>query len=176
MNSWLERTGWLRYLIGLDREKLSENIIKSNANNKTVADRMWSIIKSLARYCQQTITSRIGYFVRIETIRIEKHQIKYHPLQSYQNVKSFGDYVRAWQQVLMFFMRTVDSKIQQRQSGTWKISKYRFTKNQQLIWRAFNDAVQIKIRNPIDEGQNAQSSDVFNITKDVSISDDDALS
>ena len=52
-------------------------------------------MKSLTRHNQQIIIFRVDYFVRIETIRIEKHQIKYHSLQSYQNVKSFENYVRA---------------------------------------------------------------------------------
>ena len=177
VNPWLERTGWLRYLAGLDRQKLSESITRPNETDdavEAVADRMWSTMESLARYCQQTIISRVGHFVRIEAIRTEKHQTKYHPLQPYQNVKSFGDYVRAWQQVLMFFMRTADSKARQRQSGTWKMPKYGFTKSQRQTWRAFNNAVQTEIRNLIDEGQDAQSSGVFNTTKDVSTDDDDA--
>ena len=52
-------------------------------------------MKSLIRHNQQIIISRVDYFVRIKTIRIEKHQIKYYSLQSYQNVKSFENYVRA---------------------------------------------------------------------------------
>ena len=174
VNPWLERTGWLRYLTGLDREKLSESITKPNPNDEAVADRMWSTMESLARYCQQTITSRVGHFVRIEAIRTEKHQTKYHPLQPYQNVKGFGDYVRAWQQVLMFFMRSADSKARQRQSDTWKMPKYRFTKSQRQAWRAFNDAVQTEIRHPTEEEQDAQSSGVSNTTEDASTSDDDA--
>ena len=171
VNPWLERTGWLRYLAGLDRQKLSESITRPNETDdavEAVADRMWSTMESLARYCQQTIISRVGHFVRIEAIRTEKHQTKYHPLQPYQNVKSFGDYVRAWQQVLMFFMRTADSKARQRQSGTWKMPKYRFTKSQRQTWRAFNDAVQMQIRNFIEEGQDAEFSGVFNIIENVS--------
>ena len=118
VNSWLKRTGWHRYLVGLNREKMSQSIARPDENDEFVAGRMWRIMEGMARHCQQTIISRVGHFVRMKTIRTEQHQTKYHPLQPYQNSKSFGDYVRAWQQMLMFFARIKDSKARQRHDDT----------------------------------------------------------
>ncbi|KAL8991690.1 MAG: hypothetical protein Q9169_007742, partial [Polycauliona sp. 2 TL-2023] len=154
VNPWLERAGWHRYLVGLDREKLSCSIARPEENKEPVAEYMWSIVESMAWHCQETATSRVGNFVRLEAIRTEKDQTKYHPLQPYQNPKSFGDYIRAWQQVLMFFMRTKDSKTRQRCHDRWKMPKYRFTKNQRQAWRGLNDAIQADINRSI-EGNNS---------------------
>ena len=114
-------------------------------------------MESMARHCQQTITFRVGVFVRLKVIRTKKHQTKYHPLQPYQNVKSFEDYVRAWQQVLMFFTRIKDSKARQRQSDPWKMPKYRFTKDQRQAWRSLNDAIQAKVENASQIAREDQS-------------------
>ena len=118
VNPWLKRTRWHRYLIELNREKLRQSIARLDEVDEPVAERMWSIMEGMARHCQQTVTSRVSHFVRMKAIRTKQHQTKYHPLQPYQNSKSFGDYVRAWQQMLMFFTRTKDSKARQRQSDS----------------------------------------------------------
>ena len=165
VNPWVERAGWHRYLVGLDREQLSCSIARPEENQEPVAECIWSTVERMARHCQETATSRVGHFVRMEAIRTEKHQTKYHPLQPYQNAKSFGDYIRAWQQVLMFFTRTKDSKARQKTHETWKMPQYRLTKNQRQAWRGFNDAIQAEIDRPIEgnespvEGNGNEQSD-----------------
>ena len=132
-------------------------------------------MKSMTRHCQQTITFRVDVFVRLEVIRTEKHQTKYHSLQSYQNAKSFGNYVRAWQQLLMFFTRTQNSKARQRQSETWNMSTYRFTKNQRQAWRSLNSAIQeVEKHTQIARGHSRFTS-AFDTTSE-SIADNSSLS
>ncbi|KAK7178346.1 hypothetical protein PSPO01_15608 [Paraphaeosphaeria sporulosa] len=130
VNPWLERTGWMPYLVGMERPDLLASVEEPKAEEEPVAAAIWEAMDGLARFSQSSVIHRIGIFVRLEAIRTEKHQTRYQPLQPYMDEKSIGEHARPWQQMLMFFWRT-------QQEHVWKSPKYQFTKRQREAWEAF---------------------------------------
>ena len=100
----------------------------------------------MTQNCQKTITCRVSNFVHFEVIRMKKHQIKYHSLQSYQNVFSFENYVRSWQSILMFFVWVKKFKNRQKQNKTIKMLKCQFSQSQRWAWRSFIHAMKIAMK------------------------------
>ena len=106
INSWLKRVEWHTYLMRLNREELIASMNKPNPEAEPIATVIWDAMNSLIQHCQQSMVSRVDVFVRMKTIRIEKHQTRYQSLQSYMNVKELSNYSRSWKQILMFTIRT----------------------------------------------------------------------
>lgn len=133
----------------------------------------------MARHCQEIAISRVGHFVRMEVIRTKKHQTKYYLLQPYKNPKSFGDYLRAWQQILMFFVRIADSKTQVRPSEAWKRPKYRFIKNQRTAWRRLTETAEKIVQKPAkkipDSDQDSTDRSVQSESDEIIASEDEPL-
>jgi hypothetical protein len=77
VNLWLERTGWLPYLVGMERPDLLACIEEPNSDPKKdeepVEAAIWEAMDGLARFSQDSVIDRIGVFVRLEAIRTEKH-------------------------------------------------------------------------------------------------------
>jgi superfamily II DNA helicase RecQ len=149
-NPWLERTGWSKYLKNLNRMELLESIQEPNgtpdAKEEPVEAAIWKVMGEIAEISQESITTRVGVFVRMEMIRTEQHQTKYHPLQPYQHGEKVKDRVHSWRQVLMFFART-------QKEHDWRSPKYRFTDAQQQAW----DRLIEEARQGLDEEE--ESSD-----------------
>ncbi|KAK7177379.1 hypothetical protein PSPO01_16572 [Paraphaeosphaeria sporulosa] len=116
VNPWLERTGWMPYLVGMERPDLLASVEEPKAEEEPVAAAIWEAMDGLARFSQSSVIHRIGIFVRLEAIRTEKHQTRYQRLQPYMDEKSIGEHARPWQQMLMFFWRT-------QQEHAWKSPK-----------------------------------------------------
>lgn len=133
VNPWLERTGWLPYLVGMERPDLLASIEEPNADPKKeeepVEAAIWKAMDGLARHSQGSVIDRVGVFVRLEAIRTEKHQTRYQPLQPYMDEKSIVEHSRPWKQMLMFFART-------QREHEWKSPQYRFTRPQREAWEA----------------------------------------
>jgi hypothetical protein len=110
VNPWLERTGWLSYLVTLERSALLASIEQPNADPKKdeepVETAIWNAMDRLARRSQDSVIKRTGVFVRLEAIRTEKHQTRHQPLQPYIDEDSIVQQARPWKQILMFFART----------------------------------------------------------------------
>jgi hypothetical protein len=58
---------------------------------------MWAAMEGLAWFSQASVIHCIGVFVRLETIRIEKHQTRFQPLQLYMNEKFTRWQREAWE-------------------------------------------------------------------------------
>jgi hypothetical protein len=71
-------------LVQLERSDLLECIEEPNINPKKekepVEAAIWEAIDGLARFSQASVIKRIGVFVALEAIKIEKHQTRYQPL------------------------------------------------------------------------------------------------
>lgn len=123
---WLKRTGWIEYLEGCDREDLLRSIREPNTNedeeDEPIEGAVWQAMGEVAAISQATV-EQSGVMLRLEVIRTEMHQTRYHPLQPYQDAKEIKRRCRPWQQMLMFFVRT------QRQHE-WKSPPYRFNRRQ----------------------------------------------
>ena len=108
---------------------------------------IWQAMDDMIQHCQQTVIHRVGIFVRLEAIRTEKHQTRYHPLQGYMNAKLVQEYGRPWKQIVMFIGRIY----QQRE---WKVPIYRFNRKQRTAW----EKIIVKARDLIEnDGQELDS-------------------
>ncbi len=79
----------------LNREELIASMNKPNLEAELIVIVIWDAMNSLIQHCQQSMVSRVDVFVRMKTIRIEKHQTRYQSLQSYMNVKELSNYSRS---------------------------------------------------------------------------------
>jgi superfamily II DNA helicase RecQ len=133
VNPWLQRTGWLPYLIGLERPDLLASIkepgVDPAKDEEPVEAAIWNAIGKLAQYSQDSVIERVGVFVRLEAIRTEHHQTRYQPLQPYMDEKAIIKHARRWQQIVMFFART-------QREHEWNSPAYRFTRRQREAWEA----------------------------------------
>ena len=157
VNPWLERTGWLPYLVGLERPDLLASMEEPNSdpnkNEETIEAAIWKAMDDLARISQASVINRIGVFVRLEAIRTEKHQTRYQPLQPYMDEKSIVKHARPWKQMLMFFART-------QRAHEWKSPKYRFTRRQREAWEAVVDQAEREVEGEeMDVAENHDESD-----------------
>src|SRR4051812_34506091 len=148
VNPWLERTGWQKYLVRLERPDLLESIEEPNVDPKKekepVEAAIWEAMDGLARFSQASVIERIGVFVALEAIKTEKHQTRYQPLQPYMDEKSIVEHVRPWKQMLMFFART-------QREHEWDSPKYRFTRRQREAWEALVDCAERQANGEEDE-------------------------
>jgi hypothetical protein len=110
-------------LMACVEEPVAEPDHRQEQQAEPVEAAMWAAMDGLARLIQTSVIHRVGVFVRLEAIRTEKHQTRYQPLQPYMDEKSIGEYVRPWQQMLIFFART-------QREHAWKSPKYRFIRRQ----------------------------------------------
>lgn len=82
ISPWLERAQWHQYSVGLERRELMSCVSEPGEDEEPVEATIWSAMDGLARFCQQSIVSRIDIFVRMKAIRPEKHQTRHQPLHS----------------------------------------------------------------------------------------------
>ena len=93
VNPWLEHTGWMPYLVGMERPELLASVEEPKAEEERAAA-IWEAMDGLARFSQSSVIHRIGIFVRLKVIRTEKHQTRYQPLQLYMDEKAIGEHAR----------------------------------------------------------------------------------
>jgi hypothetical protein len=137
VNPWVERTQWLPYLVGMEREDLLACIeelvakpdLRSEDKGEPVEAAIWAAMAGLMRFSQASVIERVGIFVQLEAIRTERHQTQFKPLQPYMDKETIVKHTRPWQQVLMFFART-------QKEHEWKSPQYRFRRRQREAWEA----------------------------------------
>lgn len=178
-NPWLKRTGWIEYLEGCERDDLLEVVQQPKVseddddmndeqrNIQAIEIAIWEAMGFVASKSQDTVAES-GVMLRLEAIRTEMHQTRYHPLQPYQDEMSIVKRSRPWQQMVMFFVRT------QRQHE-WKSPPYRFNRRQ---FDAFAKLIEEAERwvshdraSDDDEGENNGSDEDDETRSDVHISD-----
>lgn len=137
-NPWLQRTGWIEFLKGCDREELLHSIREPNAEEddeeEPIEAAIWQAMGEIAAISQRSV-KQSGVMLRLEAIRTEMHQTQYHPLQPYQDEKTIKDHCRPWQQMLMFIVRT-------QREHEWKSPAYKFTRWQFKAYRRLIAAVE----------------------------------
>ena len=147
VNPWLERAQWQPYLMGIDRDDLLQSIrepsIDADEGEAEPVERaVWQAMDDVARIAQASV-GKSGVSVRMQAVRTEKQQTKYHPLQAYADADSIKDRAMPWKQMLMFFART------QRQHD-WQSPRYKFTGRQ---FRAFVRLIEEAERESDDESE-----------------------
>ena len=93
VNSWLERTGWQPYLVGLDRTKLIPCVTALDEDREPINAVNWQVMDELIQRCQYMI-HKVGALVRLEAIRTEKYQNRYQPLQPHMDVEMCANEAR----------------------------------------------------------------------------------
>jgi len=159
VNPWLRRTGWVPFMEGCDRKDILRSIRepigddeRSDADREAMRDErvavaVWQAIGEVASISQATV-ARSGVMLRFEAIRTEANKVSYHPLEPYQDRTQIGRQGRAWQQVVMFFVRT-------QRCHQWKSPQYRFNARQKL---AFDDVIRCAERS-VDQSMDDSVSD-----------------
>ncbi|KAK3077427.1 hypothetical protein LTS18_010292, partial [Coniosporium uncinatum] len=130
VNPWLERTSWQDYLKNLERPDLlacieepivdegqsAQNMVNQGQNMASDGEdaavgwgaievEIWKAMGGMIRFSQESVTERVGVFVRLEAIRTEKHQTRFQPLQPYMDEHAFAKHTQPWRQMVMFFAR-----------------------------------------------------------------------
>jgi hypothetical protein len=105
---------------------------------------IWEAMGGLAQFSQDSVIDQTGVFVRLESVRTEKHQTRYQPLQPDMDKNAIVEHARPWQQMLMFFART-------QRGHEWKSPKYRFHRRQREAWEALVQQAQRGIGGDGDE-------------------------
>jgi hypothetical protein len=129
-NSWLRVTGWPRYFYEYTSYKELRDIVMTPEEDS--ADpleqgvrRIWHAMDAVVWKSQRTV-QYTGQAIRIESVRSEKGQTPYRPLQAYLDAESIAKHVHPWQQILAFFART-------QAPHTWKTPRQR--KKWQQLWQ-----------------------------------------
>lgn len=161
---WIRRTGWAEYLEGCDREELLESIaepeevedddneeVTEEINVKKIERMIWKATGEMAAASQATV-QRSGVMLRLEAVRTEVEQKRYQPLQPYQEASSIERRCRPWQEMLMFFVRTM-------REHSWKSPKYRFNRRQFAAFEQLIEVAEEEVRKEINPQQMDEDED-----------------
>lgn len=94
VNQWLERTGWDKYLAGVEVDKLLDCIAAPDEATERELWMIWRGMDRMVQVCQNTVVSRAGLYIRFEAVRTEKHQTRYTPLKGYIDRKAVVEHTR----------------------------------------------------------------------------------
>lgn len=108
---------------------------KSDSNWEAMRDErgaaaVWQAMGEVASISQTTV-ARSRVMLRFEAIRTEANKVSYHLLEPYQDRRQIGRQSRAWQQIVVFFVRT-------QRHHQWRSPQYRFNARQK---RAFDNII-----------------------------------
>ena len=112
-NPWLRVTRWTQYLQDFTtpedfsrlRELVEMPLADSNNSVKQGIQRIWEAIERVVRKSQRTV-QYTDQTIRVETVRSEKEQILYRPLQAYIDTDGVAKHIQPWQQIMAFIART----------------------------------------------------------------------
>lgn len=135
VNPWLERTGWLSYLVNLDRIQLLSSIVEPDATTEPVAYCLWTTMAELVTMGENCVSSKAGIFIRMEAVRTQIQQSPHTPLRAYQDQAALLRSIHSWKEILMFFVRT-------QAAHQWSSPSYQFTSQQQQSWEQLIQAAQ----------------------------------
>ncbi|KAK3065108.1 hypothetical protein LTS18_010261 [Coniosporium uncinatum] len=145
VNPWLKRAGWQDVDVDQrEREEVSPEAIDAQ---------IWKAMDGMIRFSQESVTKRIGVFVRMEAIRTEMHQTRFEPLQAYMDEHAFAKHTRPWKQIVMFFART-------QREHDWESPKYRFTKRQRQTWDVLVETARQKASGEESDVESDEDSEI----------------
>ena len=130
---------------------MEDTVEEDEGRDEKVAATVWQAMGEVASISQITV-SRSGVMLRFEAIRTESNKISYHPLEPYQDRSQIGRQGRAWQQIMMFFVRT------QRQHQ-WKSPSYRLNQRQKRAFERLMTLARQSVDECVDEDRLSESSE-----------------
>lgn len=156
VNPWLERTQWLLYLQGFDRQRLLASTAEPDKAIEPTASLLWNAMDQLVNIGEKVVSTQAGVFIRLEAVRTQLQQANYVPLKPYQD--SHGQYqaVRPWKEILMFIYRT-------QTPHEWSSPRYHLTSDQQSAWDSLIQAAILEIHQqpqPIDSQNEDDSNNI----------------
>ncbi|THW91892.1 hypothetical protein D6D18_06444 [Aureobasidium pullulans] len=101
---WLKRTEWQKFLAGSSRTKTLEYIVEPGRASPPYEIKIWDAVASLIVRAEKLLT-RTSHFVRVAIVQVEDSHHIQQPLQPYQGRPQLQKGVRAWQQIVLFFVR-----------------------------------------------------------------------
>lgn len=105
---WLRRTGWVRYLQGVERRPLIDSMARpaeTAEGDERAMLVIWEAMHRLASVGQQ-ISTHCGHSIRIDIVRDAKDHSPHKPFQAYLDRKSMQKHIMPLQKIMMFFART----------------------------------------------------------------------
>ncbi len=82
----------------------------------------------------QATVRQSGVLLRLEAVRSDPDQKQYVPLSTYRDTSSIERRCKAWQQMVLFFVRT-------QREHTWKSPAYRFSQRQAARFEKMMEAI-----------------------------------
>jgi len=101
---WLKRTGWRKFLTGSVRSQALEYVVEPRQGSPPYESKIWDAVASLIVRAEKLL-SRTSHFIRVEVVQVEQSHHIQQPLQPYQDRRQLQKGVRAWQQIVVFFVR-----------------------------------------------------------------------
>ncbi|KAI4749955.1 hypothetical protein E4T51_16663 [Aureobasidium sp. EXF-12344] len=101
---WLKRTGWQNFLAGSSRTETLGYIVEPGRASPPYEIKIWDAVASLIVRAEKLLT-RTSHFVRVAIVQVEDSHHIQQPLQPYQGRSQLQKGVRAWQQIVLFFVR-----------------------------------------------------------------------
>jgi hypothetical protein len=106
---WLRRTGWVRYLPGIERGPLMDYTERPAATGEGDERAMLVIWEAMDRFASvsQQITTHCGHLIRIDMVRDAKDHGPHKRFPGYlDQTKSMQKHITPWQRIMMFFAGT----------------------------------------------------------------------
>jgi hypothetical protein len=98
-NPWLQRTGWVLYLIGCPQGDLLAAIRKpdehADEREECIASIVWNAVGDIAVMVESRVR-RSGVMLRFEAIRTEIDQVRYAPLELYRECERVRKECQLW--------------------------------------------------------------------------------
>jgi superfamily II DNA helicase RecQ len=101
---WLKRTGWRNFLTGSVRTKVLEYVVEPRQGSPPYESMIWDAVAHLIGRAEELLL-RSSHFVRVAIVQVEDSHHIQQPLQPYQGRRQLQKGVRAWQQIVLFFVR-----------------------------------------------------------------------
>lgn len=137
ISPWLNRTGWTRFLVGLNRDELQTSMNEPDEREALTEAKIWKAVLSLLQTCEDTST-KSAFVARKRILQTEPDNRSTLPIEPYQNSSSLRKSSRLWQQIVLFFVRLV-------RPHTWKSPEIVLSEKQRCLlqdmWQKAQDAV-----------------------------------
>jgi hypothetical protein len=111
-NPLLQWAEWDKYLQGCEWADLLALIERPKPAEEPVASAIWTAMEEVAYISNETVR-QAAFATRLQATRIRETEQRVFPLQAIKDKRNVIKYVRPWQGIMMFFVRT-------RQWGLWR--------------------------------------------------------
>ncbi|PON20011.1 hypothetical protein TGAM01_v211118 [Trichoderma gamsii] len=112
-NPWLERTGWVAHLRGLDHQKLQSAVSLEpgdgwyRADHRTMLEEVWASLSRIIQAAHRTATSEVAGISTLFELRRRDHVHKARvPFSSRLEPQTKARYLNVWKRIVGYLFRT----------------------------------------------------------------------